>query len=162
MRAFFSLISDVVARRRAVNLNVHIHLNDKDKHRMLSLKITPLFIAIFALLQVTLAILVSTRRAKTGVQFLDGGDTSLLQRIRAHGNFTETIPIALLTMAAAEILALSSTWLWVGGTLLLVGRLAHAIGVVGGNILAMRYAGMSFTTITMLGFSFFIIFRFLS
>jgi len=70
----------------------------------LPLHITLLFIGVFALIQVPLTVFVGYRRAKTGVQFFDGGDPILLRRMRAHGNYIETVPtvpgITLLRVVA--------------------------------------------------------------
>jgi len=53
-----------------------------------------------------------TRRVQTGIQFMDGGDQTLLRRMRAHANYTETIPIVLLAMAAAEVAQARSGCYW--------------------------------------------------
>lgn len=87
---------------------------------------TVLFIGIFALIQIPLTVLVGFRRVQTGIQFMDGGDQQLLQRMRAHGNYTETVPITLLAMAAAEFAQAPDWLLWTGGSSLLIGRLMHA------------------------------------
>ena len=68
-----------------------------------NLPVTILFVALFALVQIPVTMAVGFRRAKTGIQFMDGGDRVLLKRMRAHGNFTETVPMALFAMAAAEL-----------------------------------------------------------
>jgi hypothetical protein len=62
---------------------------------MVSIPITALFIGVFVLLQIPLTVMVGYRRARTGIQFFDGGDQTLLRRMRAHGNYTETVPIVL-------------------------------------------------------------------
>jgi len=91
-----------------------------------SMSITVLFIGLFALIQIPLTVMVGYRRLKTGIQFFDGGDQTLLRRMRAHGNFTETVPIVLLAMAAAEVTGMPHWALWAGGLSLLVGRVMHA------------------------------------
>ena len=80
-----------------------------------SIPITVLFVGLFALIQVPLTVMVGYRRVQTGIQFFDGGDQTLLRRMRAHGNYTETVPIVLLAMAAAEITGIPSWALWAGG-----------------------------------------------
>ena len=47
--------------------------------------ITTFITGLLAVAQVPLTVLVSYRRGKTGIQFLDGSDDTLLRRIRAHG-----------------------------------------------------------------------------
>jgi hypothetical protein len=92
---------------------------------MTFLPVTALFVAVFALLQVPMTVAVGLRRAKSGIQFLDGGDETLLRRMRAHGNFTETAPMSLLAMGAAELAGAPGMLLWSVGGALLVGRILH-------------------------------------
>jgi len=91
----------------------------------MTLAITPFFVALFLVIQVVITNVVGYRRLKTDIHFLDGGDLALTRRMRAHGNFTETVPITLLGMLTAELTGSSTTLLWVGGIVLLVGRLWH-------------------------------------
>jgi uncharacterized membrane protein YecN with MAPEG domain len=86
--------------------------------------------ALCAGLQVTLTALVIARRAQSGISLLDGGDTALTRRMRAHGNFTETVPLALLLMGLLELAAAPRNLLWGLAGLLIVGRLLHAAGVI--------------------------------
>jgi len=90
-----------------------------------TLPVTVIFIALFAFLQIPATVAVGLRRAQTGIQFLDEGDQVLLKRMRAHGNYTETVPMALLAMAAAELSGAPSLLLWSVGGALLIGRLLH-------------------------------------
>jgi uncharacterized protein len=92
--------------------------------------ITLLFIGIFAVIYVPLTLQVGLRREQTNIHFLDGGDQLLMRRMRAQGNFTENVPIALLAMAAAELLNAPTWLLWSGGGCLLLGRLYHALCVL--------------------------------
>ena len=118
----------------------------------ISIPITALFVGLFALIQVPLTIMVGYRRVQTGIQFLDGGDQTLLRRMRAHGNFTETVPIVLLAMAAAEIAGISHWALWVGGLSLLVGRVMHATILITKGWGNPRALGMILTFLPMAGF----------
>ena len=52
--------------------------------------------AIFGLLHVIFTLQVGTCRFKSKISSGDGGDRELRSRVRAHGNFIENIPIALL------------------------------------------------------------------
>ncbi|MBK7974328.1 MAG: MAPEG family protein [Deltaproteobacteria bacterium] len=117
-----------------------------------SIPIATLFIGIFVLLQIPLTILVGYRRARTGIQFFDGGDPVLLRRMRAHGNYTETVPIALLAMAAAELSGAPAWLLWAGGSSLLVGRVMHAAILIVKGWGLPRAIGMILTFLPMLGF----------
>lgn len=113
---------------------------------------TVFFVGLFALIQVPLTVMVGFRRAQTGIQFFDGGDQSLLRRMRAHANYTETVPIVLLAMAAAELTALPHWALWAGGFSLLVGRVTHAAFLVARGWGIARAIGMILTLLPMAGF----------
>lgn len=67
---------------------------------MPALPVSTLFIGLFALLQFPMTIMVGYRRAQTEIPFLDGGDATLLRRMRAHGNFVLVDPGACLGRAA--------------------------------------------------------------
>lgn len=97
---------------------------------MHTIHLTLLFAGVLALLQCLLTALVITRRAKTGVNLMDGGDKVLLRRIRAHGNFVENVPIALLLMALLEHSGLAQIALLALGSALVIGRVLHAHGLI--------------------------------
>lgn len=119
---------------------------------MQPLAITILFVGLFALIQIPLTVMVGFRRVQTGIQFFDGGDEALLRRMRAHGNYTETVPMVLMAMAAAELSGLPSWALWAGGICLLVGRLMHAAILVTRGWGHPRAVGMIMTFVPMAGF----------
>jgi uncharacterized membrane protein YecN with MAPEG domain len=114
--------------------------------------VTVVFVGVFALIQVPLTVMVGFRRAQTGIQFFDGGDQTLLRRMRAHANYTETVPIVLLAMAAAELSGAPGWALWAGGLSLLVGRLTHAAILVTRGWGNARAIGMILTFLPMAGF----------
>ncbi len=93
--------------------------------------------------------MVIARRAETGVDFLDGGDTTLLRRMRAHGNFAESAPIAVLLFALLEMRGLSAAWLWPLGAGLLLGRILHASSLLTTNSAWNRRGGMLLTLCVM-------------
>lgn len=95
-----------------------------------SLQVTLLFTAIFIVLSIPMAIAVGLRRAKTGIMILHGDDDNLLRRIRAHANFIEYVPLALLGLAGAEISG-APYWLVLAcGVVLLFARLIHYTSLV--------------------------------
>ena len=106
---------------------------------------TLLFAGACALLQCALTALVIVHRVRSKIDFLDGGDTTLMRRIRAHGNFSETAPMALLLMLLLELDGLASTWLVMLGTALLLGRLLHAASLLGLAGHRARLLGMALT-----------------
>ncbi len=91
----------------------------------MTLTVTPIFVAVFALIQIIITVRVGFRRAVTDIHFYDEGDITLRRRQRAHANFTETVPITLVAMALAELMGLSAPFLWAGGGLLLAARALH-------------------------------------
>jgi uncharacterized protein len=106
---------------------------------------TLLFAGACALLQCALTALVIAQRVRTGIRFLDGGDPTLLRRTRAHGNFSETAPMALLLMLLLELSGVAWAWLVMLGTALLLGRLLHAAGLLGWGGHRARLLGMALT-----------------
>jgi uncharacterized protein len=119
---------------------------------MPALPVSTLFVGLFALLQVPMTLMVGYRRAQTEIPFLDGGDVTLLRRMRAHGNYIETVPMVLLAMAFAEGNGLPHGWLWAGGMSLLAGRLLHVYWTVAHAWGVPRALAMVLTFIPMLGF----------
>lgn len=106
---------------------------------------TLLFAGTCALLQCMLTALVIAQRVRSGINFLDGGDRTLLRRIRAHGNFSETAPMALLLMLLLELSGVAPAWLVMLGMSLLLGRLLHAAGVLGWGGRSTQLLGMALT-----------------
>lgn len=122
-------------------------LPDRHAHliAMNPVPLTLLFAGCCALLQCALTALVITRRRQARVNFLDGGDDQLMRRIRAHGNFTETVPMALMLMALLELSGLASGWLITFGIALLMGRMLHATSLLTNNATWSRGGGMVLT-----------------
>jgi uncharacterized protein len=111
-------------------------------------KWTLLFAATCALLHVALTLLVIQRRAQSGVDWLDGGDQRLLQRMRAHGNFSETAPMALLLLALLELSGLQAIWLLYLGGVFMTGRVFHAWSLLTDNAKWNRRGGMVLTLLS--------------
>lgn len=58
-------------------------------------------------------------------------DDGMLQRkTRAYGNFTEYVPLALLFILVLELIHSQNWLLWLLGSTLTVGRIAHAWGLI--------------------------------
>jgi uncharacterized protein len=114
--------------------------------------ISALFIGLFAIVQIPLTVVVGYRRAKTGIQFFDEGDVTLRRRMRAHANFTETVPIVLIAMTASEQSGAPAWLLLAGGSLLAVGRALHYATLVRSGFGIGRAIGMVMTLLSMAGF----------
>ncbi len=111
---------------------------------------TAVFSAIFQLVLTTLVI---RRRMRLRISLLDGGDALLTRRIRAHANFTETVPIALLLMLLLELASWNSALLTGCAALLIGGRLLHAIGLLQPTPGLARRVGMlcTMTSVLLMG-----------
>ncbi|WP_299736303.1 MAPEG family protein [uncultured Roseobacter sp.] len=111
---------------------------------------TLIFTAFFVLMSVPISILVGLRRAETGIMMLHGDDEDLLRRIRAHGNFIEYVPLALLAMAGAEIAGAPSWLVLACGVALLAARLIHYVALRRNPTGSGRLIGAALTSLTML------------
>ena len=96
---------------------------------VISLDISSIYIALCGILLVFLAITVVRSRLKNQVGIGDGGVSQLNRLIRTHGNSTEYIPIALLSLVAVESTGTADWLVHALGSLLIVGRLLHAAGL---------------------------------
>jgi uncharacterized membrane protein YecN with MAPEG domain len=84
------------------------------------------YAAILGLLAAVLTLNVILNRVRSGVESGDGGVAGLMQALRAHGNFVEQAPIALILLAAAEIAGSRAVVVHGLGAALLVARFASA------------------------------------
>lgn len=91
--------------------------------------ITPIYAAILAIMMIGLSMYVSALRANQDVSIGAGTDPHLLERIRRHGNFVESVPLALLAIAMAEASGLSALWVHVSGIVLVLSRIIQPIGL---------------------------------
>ncbi|TXN02195.1 MULTISPECIES: MAPEG family protein [unclassified Methylobacterium] len=90
---------------------------------------TAFYAALLALVYLGLSGWVMGSRVSDNVLLGDGGDASLLKRVRTHANFSEYVPLALILIALLE--AGGGGHGLVQGLLiaLLVGRILHPIGM---------------------------------
>lgn len=90
---------------------------------------TAFYAALLALVYLGLSGWVMGSRVSDNVLLGDGGDASLLKRVRSHANFSEYVPLALILVALLE--AGGGGHGLVQGLLLalLVGRILHPIGM---------------------------------
>jgi len=91
--------------------------------------ITGLYAGLLGLLLILLYIRVSQRRLATKIGMGSGGDAILEQRIRAHGNFIESVPIALILLYLFEQSGADAIYVHAFGVLLVLARVAHAQGI---------------------------------
>lgn len=110
----------------------------------MGLHVTSITAAIAAIMLIGLSIFVSMGRGKAKTDIGDGGNMMLLGRIRAHGNFTETVPMALILLGLCEMAGTGAAWLWTISGLLLIGRALHAYGLIS-QTFPSRAGGMMMT-----------------
>ena len=90
---------------------------------------TAIYAAVLGLLAALLTINVVVNRVRAKVDVADGGVTALAQAIRAHGNFAEHTPLALLLIGLVEAFAYRSAVVIGLGAVLLAARLLSAWGL---------------------------------
>ena len=102
----------------------------------MQLPITALYAGIFAIFALALSFRTGGSRSKTGISILYGEphNMELAERVRVHQNFLEYVPMILILMGAIELNGGSSMFLYVIGDLLVIARVAHAIGLKHDNI----------------------------
>ncbi len=100
------------------------------------LKITLFYAALLAIFAMVLSSRAGLYRGKVGVSILYGNppDLDLQERVRVHQNFLEYVPMVLILMTGIELMGGNTAFLYVVGALLLVARMAHAIGLKHDNI----------------------------
>ncbi len=91
--------------------------------------ITGLYAGLCGLLLVMLYVRVSQRRLATKIGMGTGGDAALEQRIRAHGNFIESVPIALVLLYFLEQTGTDPIYIHAFGAILVLARIGHAQGI---------------------------------
>jgi len=87
------------------------------------------YAALLGLLAVVLTVRVILGRVRTGVQTGDGGHAALAQAIRAHANFAEHTPLALLLIVLAQAAGTPAGIVHALGAVLVLARLASAWGL---------------------------------
>lgn len=103
--------------------------------------VTSLYAGLLGLLLIALTANVIRLRQSTHIGLNHGGNEVLEKAVRAHANFTEYLPLALLLMALNEFNGLAGIWLHVSGALLIAARLLHWQGLS-------RSSGVSFGRFT--------------
>ncbi len=108
------------------------------------------YTALNALIMLILGMLVTRARVRTQTDIGDAGRPEMAGPLRAHGNNTEYVPMALLLMWSLTMPIFGAS-IWVVhslGASLTLGRILHAIGLsrsVGPS--ALRFIGMILTWI---------------
>ena len=89
---------------------------------------TAIYAAVLGLLFVLLSIRVAYARWQTS-SYLGEDDKHLARLVRAHANFAENVPFAVILIGLSEMLGASPIALHLFGVSLLIGRISHAYGI---------------------------------
>jgi uncharacterized protein len=110
------------------------------------LALTGTYAAALTVLYLLLSARVVIMRRKNRINLGDGGDSDMQRRVRAHANFAEYVPFALILMIIAELQGENAIWLHSLGLMLLIGRLAHGVNFTYGlKSMPLRTGGMVLT-----------------
>ena len=91
--------------------------------------ITLLTAGVLGLIFMVLSLRVTQVRLSSKVSLGDGGDQSLLSRIRAHANFAEYVPMLLILLGLVEYITATTVVLQGLAAVIVVARLSHAVGM---------------------------------
>lgn len=120
------------------------------------LPISMMTAALLALWFIWLAFRVIRLRRQYQVSTGDGGHSDLVQAIRAHGNFSEYVPISLILLILAELDHGHPLILGGLAVLICLGRVFHSIAFLGSqHDFSRRVLGMQFTFFAMAGLAFY-------
>lgn len=93
---------------------------------MEQLHLTLLYTPILALIFCVLSLLVVIQRRKADVPFGDGDIAPLRSAVRAHGNFAEYVPLAIILLALLEYSGFNESALNGLFIALILARISHA------------------------------------
>ena len=108
--------------------------------------ITALYAAVLGLLAAALTVNVIVNRVRLNVLSGDGGLPKMAQAIRAHANFAEQVPLALILIGLAEMTGIRSWIIYLLGGVLVVARALSALGLsrsLGASMPRQAGAGMT-------------------
>ena len=115
------------------------------------LTITPLYVALAAVILLVLTFRVIRLRRRLEIGLGTGGNAEMEKAVRSHGNFIEYAPIGLILLASAELSGAAAGWVQAIGILLIAGRLLHAWGLATSHGRSFgRTTGVVLTTAAML------------
>ena len=102
----------------------------------MSLPITALYAGIMMIFALALSFRAGGFRGKTGISVGHGEPVNmdLAERVRIHQNFLEYVPMAIILMGILETNGGNATFLHVFGVVLIIARIAHAVGLKHDNM----------------------------
>ena len=115
---------------------------------MIEHHIALLSIAAAGLINLWLSFRCGAARGKSKVLHGDGGDVALQRHMRAHSNFVEYTPIALLLILVLDMNEQVGWLLGLTAAVFLIGRVLHAIGMQADKPSPPRMIGMVATLLS--------------
>ena len=91
--------------------------------------LTPLFAAILGLMYIYLSLQVVKIRFSHRISMGVGENRGLEKAVRIHANFAEYVPMTLILLWFVETMLMSQGIVLVAGTLLIIARVMHVIGM---------------------------------
>ncbi|UNK56957.1 MAPEG family protein [Pseudoxanthomonas daejeonensis] len=126
-------------------------------------RITLLVASLHVLFYLFLSMRVILHRKAHRIGVGTGGNEAMTRRVRVHANFAEYVPLALLMLALLELSGTAAGVLWACGLVLLLARVAHAIGLGGSaGYSAGRFGGTILTFAVLLAMALLGVWRFLA
>lgn len=123
----------------------------------MKMSITSIYAAVLTLFFVGLTIRTVVLRNKTQTTIGDAGHPDLKRAIRAHGNFAEYVPLALLLIFMVESQGAAVYWVHGLAACLLIGRVSHAYAVSQiKEPMQFRIFGMAMTLACLIGCAFYL------
>jgi uncharacterized protein len=112
----------------------------------MTIVIVPYYAAALTLLYIALTFFVIRQRRSAKSSLGTNGSKALERAVRAHGNFIEYVPLALILMLIAEMRVAHPYILHAVGIALVVARTLHALGISNMNEdFRFRITGMMMT-----------------
>ena len=113
--------------------------------------ISMMYAGLYTLLVIFLALRVVKWRTEHKIGLGHGENIQLQQRVRAHANAVENMPLALILLASLELTGASPFLIHVLGATFLLSRLMHAWGISHSSGRSIgRFWGMVLTWVPML------------
>ncbi|MGJ8558996.1 MAG: MAPEG family protein [Litorimonas sp.] len=124
---------------------------------MTAFQIVAFYIALSLLFNPVLMLRIGLHRQKKKINLGDGGDADMLSRIRAHGNFAEVAPLALIGLLALAFMNGSPITAHIFGATYFIGRILHFLGMRG-TFGQGRLIGTLMTLFTFLGLGLYLLY----
>lgn len=124
---------------------------------MTTFQIVAFYVAISLLLNPALMVRIGMVRQKKKINLGDAGDPDMIARVRAHGNFTEVAPLALIGLMAVAMMNGAPVMLHIFGATYFVGRILHFLGMRG-TFGQGRLIGTLMTLFTFVGLGFYLLY----